>query len=79
MPFKVGTVSGLFFGLAFGLAGIGAALIGLVADLTSMQFAFELCAFLPAIGLLAVFLPQVETEGAALSTATIDIAGSTGR
>jgi FSR family fosmidomycin resistance protein-like MFS transporter len=80
MPFKIGTVAGLFFGLAFGLAGIGAAVIGQIADLTSMQFAFELCAFLPAIGLLAVFLPNIESgRRPALTTPTIDIAGSTGR
>jgi FSR family fosmidomycin resistance protein-like MFS transporter len=80
MPFKIGTVAGLFFGLAFGLAGIGAAVIGQIADLTSMQFAFELCAFLPAIGLLAVFLPNIEGgRRQVLTTPTIDIAGSTGR
>ena len=79
MPLKVGTVAGLFFGLAFGLGGIGAALIGQLADVTSVQFAFQLCAFLPAIGLLAAFLPHIESEPApVLSTPTVDIAGSTG-
>ena len=58
VPFRVGTVAGLFFGLAFGLGGIGAALIGLLADATGIQFVFMLCSFLPAIGLLAAFLPQ---------------------
>lgn len=57
VPFRVGTVAGLFFGLAFGLGGIGAALLGQVADVTSVQFVFTLCSFLPAIGLLAAFLP----------------------
>lgn len=58
VPFRVGTVAGLFFGLAFGLGGIGAALVGLLADATGIQFVFMLCSFLPAIGLLAAFLPQ---------------------
>ena len=63
MPLKVGTVAGLFFGLAFGLGGIGAALIGHLADATSIQFVFKLCSFLPAIGLLAALLPHIETSG----------------
>jgi FSR family fosmidomycin resistance protein-like MFS transporter len=58
VPFRVGTVAGLFFGLAFGLGGIGAALLGRVADVTGVQYVFQLCAFLPAIGLLAAFLPR---------------------
>jgi FSR family fosmidomycin resistance protein-like MFS transporter len=58
VPFRVGTVAGLFFGLAFGLGGIGAALVGQLADVTGIQFVFKVCSFLPAIGLLAAFLPQ---------------------
>jgi len=58
VPYRVGTVAGLFFGLAFGLGGIGAALVGLLADATGIQFVFMLCSFLPAIGLLAAFLPR---------------------
>jgi FSR family fosmidomycin resistance protein-like MFS transporter len=58
VPYRVGTVAGLFFGLAFGLGGIGAALVGLLADATGIQFVFMLCSFLPAIGLLAGFLPR---------------------
>ncbi len=58
VPFRVGTVAGLFFGLAFGLGGIGAALVGLLADATGIQFVFMLCSFLPALGLLAAFLPH---------------------
>jgi FSR family fosmidomycin resistance protein-like MFS transporter len=58
VPFRVGTVAGLFFGLAFGLGGIGAALLGQVADVRGVQFVFMLCSFLPAIGLLAAFLPR---------------------
>jgi FSR family fosmidomycin resistance protein-like MFS transporter len=61
MPGKVGAISGLFFGLAFGIAGIGAASLGQLADRTSVEFVFEVCAFLPAIGLLAVLLPDIET------------------
>jgi FSR family fosmidomycin resistance protein-like MFS transporter len=59
MPGKVGTVSGLFFGLAFGMGGIGAAVLGALADFTSIDFVYRVCAFLPAIGLLAIFLPQI--------------------
>ena len=59
LPGKVGTISGLFFGLAFGMGGIGAAVLGELADLTSIDFVYRVCAFLPAIGLLAVFLPQI--------------------
>jgi FSR family fosmidomycin resistance protein-like MFS transporter len=59
VPGKVGTISGLFFGLSFGLAGIGAALLGRLADLTSIDFVYQLCAFLPLLGLLTVFLPDI--------------------
>jgi len=58
MPGRVGMVAGLFFGLAFGVAGIGAAILGWLADRTSIDFVFHVCAFLPAIGLLAAFLPE---------------------
>lgn len=58
IPGRVGMVAGLFFGLAFGIAGIGAALLGWLADHTSIAFVYHVCAFLPAIGLLAVFLPE---------------------
>ena len=63
MPLKVGTVAGLFFGLAFGLGGTGAALIGQLADATSIQFVFKACSFLPLLGLLAALLPHIETRG----------------
>lgn len=63
MPFRVGTVAGLFFGLAFGLGGIGAAAIGYLADLYGVEAVFRWCAFLPAIGLLAAFLPRVDDVG----------------
>ncbi len=58
-PGKIGTVSGLFFGLAFGLAGIGAAVLGHLADLWGIAAVYKLCAFLPLIGLLAIFLPDI--------------------
>jgi len=61
LPFNVGTVAGLLFGLAFGLGGIGAALIGQAADATSLEFVFRACSVLPALGLLAAFLPHIET------------------
>jgi len=60
MPGKVGTISGLFFGFAFGLGGLGAASLGQLADHTSVEFVFEVCSFLPVIGLLAVLLPNIE-------------------
>jgi FSR family fosmidomycin resistance protein-like MFS transporter len=59
VPGKVGTISGLFFGLAFGLAGIGAAVLGQVADRWGIVEVYKLCSFLPLIGLLAVFLPDL--------------------
>jgi len=60
LPGNVGLVAGLFFGLAFGVAGIGSALLGLLADHTSIRFVFQVCAFLPLLGLLTGFLPEVE-------------------
>jgi len=58
MPGQTGMVSGLFFGLAFGMGGIGAALLGELADWTSITFVYHVCAFLPLIGLLTAFLPN---------------------
>lgn len=60
VPGKIGMVSGMFFGLAFGMAGIGAAVLGNLADHTSITFVYRVCAFLPAIGLLTGFLPNIE-------------------
>ncbi|CAM4510461.1 MFS transporter [Paenibacillus macerans] len=57
LPGKVGTVSGLFFGLAFGLGGLGSVVLGALADHTSITFVIQICAYLPLIGLLAAFLP----------------------
>jgi MFS transporter, FSR family, fosmidomycin resistance protein len=64
VPTKIGTVSGLFFGLAFGLGGIGAALLGELADHTSINFVYHLCSFLPALGFLTAFLPNLTTRRA---------------
>lgn len=61
LPGRVGFISGLFFGFAFGMAGIGAAVLGKLADHTSIRFVFQVCAFLPLIGLLAAFLPDLES------------------
>jgi MFS transporter, FSR family, fosmidomycin resistance protein len=61
MPGKVGMIAGLFFGLAFGTAGIGSAVLGVVADKQGINFVFHACAYLPLLGLLTVFLPDVET------------------
>lgn len=59
VPGKVGMVSGLFFGMAFGMAGIGAALLGILADHTSITFVYKVCAYLPILGVLTYFLPDV--------------------
>ncbi len=60
LPGKVGMISGLFFGLAFGTAGIAAALLGELADHTGIAFVYRLCAFMPLLGVLTVFLPDIE-------------------
>jgi len=60
VPGRVGMISGLFFGFAFGLGGIGAAVLGKLADETSIVFVYKLCAYLPAIGLLTGFLPKLD-------------------
>ena len=65
VPGKIGTISGLFFGFAFGLGGLGAAVLGELADLTSIETVYQVCAFLPAIGLLTAFLPNIERPRAA--------------
>jgi FSR family fosmidomycin resistance protein-like MFS transporter len=64
IPGKVGMVAGLFFGLAFGMAGIGAAVLGQLADATSITYVYKVCSFLPLIGVLTVFLPDVEGKRA---------------
>ena len=61
MPHRFGMISGVFFGFAFGIGGLGAAVLGKVADHTGIAFVYQVCALLPAIGLLAVFLPKMPT------------------
>jgi FSR family fosmidomycin resistance protein-like MFS transporter len=60
MPGKVGTVAGMFFGFAFGITGIASALLGELADRTSLNFVFQLCSYLPLLGIFAVFLPNLD-------------------
>jgi FSR family fosmidomycin resistance protein-like MFS transporter len=60
VPGKVGMISGLCFGFAFGMAGLGAAVLGWLADLTSINFVYQVCSYLPAVGLLAAFLPNID-------------------
>ncbi len=62
VPGKVGLIGGLFFGLAFGIAGIASAVLGKVADETSIQHVYDICAYLPLIGLVAAFLPNTKKE-----------------
>ncbi len=62
VPGNVGAIAGLFFGLSFGLGGIGAAVLGELADLTSLTLVYNVCAFLPAIGLLTFFLPDIRSR-----------------
>jgi FSR family fosmidomycin resistance protein-like MFS transporter len=59
VPHRFGMISGVFFGVAFGIGGLGAAVLGKLADQTSITFVYQICSFLPAIGLLAVFLPKM--------------------
>ncbi len=63
LPGKVGMISGLFFGLAFGMGGIGAAFLGALADRTSIEFVYKVCSYLPAIGLLTGLLPNIDGAG----------------
>jgi FSR family fosmidomycin resistance protein-like MFS transporter len=63
MPGRTGTVAGLFFGFAFGMGGVGAAVLGKLADTFGINTVYQMCAFLPLIGLLAAFLPNVERRG----------------
>jgi FSR family fosmidomycin resistance protein-like MFS transporter len=60
VPGRVGMISGLFFGFAFGMGGLGAAVLGQLADVIGIESVYRLCAFLPLIGLLAIFLPRVD-------------------
>ncbi len=62
LPGKVGMISGLFFGFAFGMGGLGSAVLGMLADKTSIEHVYNLCAFLPLIGLLTAFLPNLKQK-----------------
>ena len=64
MPGRVGLVSGMFFGFAFGLGGLGAAAMGRIADAQGIAFVYQLCSYLPAIGLVVALLPNLEQRGA---------------
>lgn len=63
VPGKIGMVSGMFYGFAFGMGGLGAALLGRLADQTDIYFVYHICSFLPAMGLLTVFLPNMKRVG----------------
>lgn len=65
LPGRVGMIAGLFFGFAFGMGGIGAAVVGWLADVTDVAFAFRLCGLLPALGLAMLWLPRTERPHAA--------------
>jgi FSR family fosmidomycin resistance protein-like MFS transporter len=60
VPGRVGTIGGIFFGFAFGMGGLGAAALGRLADATSIEYVYQLCAYLPLIGLLTAFLPELD-------------------
>lgn len=62
VPGKVGMIAGLFFGLAFGMGGLGSAVLGKLADLTSISYVFSVCAYLPLIGILTGLLPNIEQK-----------------
>jgi FSR family fosmidomycin resistance protein-like MFS transporter len=62
VPGKVGMIAGLFFGLAFGMGGLGSAVLGKLADLTSITYVFKVCAFLPLIGIITGLLPNIERK-----------------
>lgn len=64
LPGRIGLVAGIFFGLAFGLGGLGAAVLGEVVDHTSLRFVYQVCSGLPALGLFAAFLPELRTDAA---------------
>jgi FSR family fosmidomycin resistance protein-like MFS transporter len=64
VPGKVGTIAGMFFGFAFGMGGVGAAVLGHLADVTSITYVYKVCSFLPLLGMLAIFLPDMERRKA---------------
>ena len=62
LPGRIGMVSGLFFGFAFGMGGLGAAVLGVVADHTSIELVYKICAFLPLLGIVTIFLPNIRQK-----------------
>jgi FSR family fosmidomycin resistance protein-like MFS transporter len=62
MPGRIGMISGIFFGFAFGMGGLGAAVLGMLADRTSIGFVYHVCAYLPVIGILTIFLPDIHVR-----------------
>ncbi len=79
LPGNVGMVSGLFFGFAYGIGGVGAAAHGQLADHTSVDFVYRLCSFMPAIGILTAFLPNLETRRSHAGQAKPGRGGDAGR
>ena len=77
VPGRVGMVSGLFFGFAFGMAGLGAAVLGELADRTSITFVYRLCSLLPALGVLAALLPSLEPPKRS-SAPVVEVLGGVG-
>jgi len=79
IPGKVGAVSGLFFGFAFGMGGLGAAALGLLADATSIDFVYQVCAFLPLLGVVAILLPDVHKPENVTAPRSLPPAGDAAR
>jgi FSR family fosmidomycin resistance protein-like MFS transporter len=77
MPGSVGLISGLFFGFAFGMGGLGSAVLGKLADMTSIAHVYQLCAFLPLLGLIAAFLPNVDSRATTRVAASPDVPSDT--
>ncbi|MGX5839527.1 MFS transporter [Mesorhizobium sp. ArgA1] len=69
VPGRVGTIAGIFFGFAFGMGGIAAAVLGVIADMKGIDFVFQVCSYLPLLGLLTVFLPNMKEARKAQATA----------
>ncbi len=79
VPGRIGLISGVFFGFAFGIAGLGAAVLGALADRAGIELVYRVCAFLPLLGALAAFLPDVDTKQRWTRTAGRDASGRSGR
>jgi FSR family fosmidomycin resistance protein-like MFS transporter len=62
LPKKLGMVSGLFYGFAFGMGGLGSAVLGNLADETSIEYVYQICAYLPLMGIIALFLPNLSSK-----------------